>query len=145
MDGQTFDSAQHLGKVVLIDFWFRKCQPCIRALPHVDKLRQTYSKDQLEIVAVNNDERKSTAASFLKSNPHDWPQIYDKDLKASLVGAYGVRLFPTFVVIDQLGNIQYKGSSVSSAAAKVAELVQVPSLPGVAAPVGVVASNNRPG
>ncbi len=144
-DGQVFDSAQHLGKVVLVDFWFRKCQPCVRALPHVDKLRQTYSKEQLTIVAVNNDESKSTAVTFLNRNAHDWPQIFDKETRPSLVSTYGVKLFPTFVVIDQLGNVQYQGSSVATAAAKVAELIQIPSAPATTAPIGVVASGNRPG
>ncbi len=144
-DGQTFDSSQHLGKVLLVDFWFRKCGPCIRALPQVDKLRQTYSKDQLSIVAVNHDQRKSTAVAFLKRNPHDWPQIYDRELRASMVKAYGVKLFPTFVVIDQLGNIQYQGSSITTASAKVSELIRVPSLPNADAPVGVIARGPRAG
>jgi len=144
-DGQVFDSAQHRGKVVLVDFWFRECGPCVRALPQVDKLRSAYSKDQLTIVAVNNDRRKSTATAFLQRNPHDWPQIYDKEQRTSLVDAYGVKLFPTFVVIDQLGNVQYQGSSITTASAKVDELIRTPSIPATAAPVGVVASGNRPG
>lgn len=144
-DGQMFDSAAHLGKVVLVDFWFRECGPCIRALPKVDALRQAYSKDQLSIVAVNHDRQKSTAVAYLQRNPHDWPQIYDRELPNSLVKAYGVTLFPTFVVIDQMGNIQYKGSSIDAASSKVAELVRVPSIPSNSAPVGVIAAGPRTG
>jgi hypothetical protein len=41
---------------------------------------------------------------------------------------YGVQTLPTFVVVDQVGNIQYKGGSVDTATAKVAELVTAPSI-----------------
>ncbi|MCA9411516.1 MAG: TlpA family protein disulfide reductase [Candidatus Omnitrophica bacterium] len=145
LEGGTFDSAQHLGKVVLVDFWFSTCGPCLRAMPHVDKLRKTYSEDQLAIVAVNHDKSKSAATAFLRRNSHDWPQIFDRGLKSSLVKAYGVKLFPTFVVIDQMGNVQYQGTIVQTAAAKVTELIEKPSISENAAGVGVVASGNRPG
>ena len=55
---------------------------------------------------------------------------------------YGVKLLPNFVVIDQVGNIQYQGLDISTATKKVAELVDKPSLPSGIPTGGAVASLN---
>jgi thiol-disulfide isomerase/thioredoxin len=44
------------GKVVLIDFWAYSCINCIRAMPHVEHLYETYKDKGLVVVGVHSPE-----------------------------------------------------------------------------------------
>jgi len=44
------------GKVVLIDFWAYSCINCIRAMPHVEHLYETYKDQGLVVVGVHSPE-----------------------------------------------------------------------------------------
>jgi cytochrome c biogenesis protein CcdA/thiol-disulfide isomerase/thioredoxin len=44
------------GKVVLVDFWTYSCVNCLRTLPFVEKLYQTYEPDGLVVVGVSTPE-----------------------------------------------------------------------------------------
>ena len=44
------------GKVVLIDFWAYSCINCLRAIPHVEHLYQTYKDKGLVVVGVHTPE-----------------------------------------------------------------------------------------
>jgi thiol-disulfide isomerase/thioredoxin len=128
LDGQPADLSSLRGRVVLLDFWRKTCGPCLRAMPKVETLHKQFNQTQLVILGVNCDERESIARSFLQSNPHSWPNIHARSQSANPISLYGISLLPTFVVIDQVGNIQYKGSSIDAASSKVVELVSVPSI-----------------
>jgi hypothetical protein len=108
----------------------------------VAELRKTYPETQLLILGLNTDPTQSAADRHLRQTPHNWPQIYVPSQRTNLRKAYGVVLYPTFVVIDQVGNTQYRGSDVNQAAAKVAELVASPSVPGTQLSAGYIASLN---
>jgi thiol-disulfide isomerase/thioredoxin len=129
MDGGSFDLSQQIGKVTLLDFWKTTCGPCLRAIPTVKTLRGQYGPHQLTVIGINCDERLRTASSYVKSNPHPWPQVHAYSQSPNPIRSYGVSTLPVFVVIDQIGNIQYKGNNITTAVAKVAELAQTPSIP----------------
>jgi thiol-disulfide isomerase/thioredoxin len=127
LSGGHFDLAAQRGKVVVLDYWRESCGPCLKAMSKVVDLRRRYSKDQVEIVGINTDERKATARAYLRSHPHDWDQIHARSQTDDLLGMYRIQLLPHFVVIDRQGNMRYRGGDVDTAAAKVAELVEGPS------------------
>ena len=140
LDGARFNLNEFRGRVVLLDFWRKTCAPCMRAMPKVAQLRSSYSEGQLVVLGINTDERKSTATSFLKKNHHSWPNVHAWSQSIKMTDLYGVKLLPHFVVIDQVGNIQYQGGNVTLASTKVAELVERPSLPSGIPVGGAVAS-----
>lgn len=129
LDGSSFDLSSHKGKVVVLDFWRKTCGPCLKAMPQLAQIRSSYPETQLTILGMNTDETRNEAESFLRSHPHHWPNVHVLSQRTNVLNPYGVRLLPTFVVIDQVGNIQYRGNDVNQAGAKVAELVATPSIP----------------
>src|SRR5690554_6097157 len=40
-------------KVVLLDFWYRGCYPCLKAIPDLIKLQEEF-KDDLVIIGIND-------------------------------------------------------------------------------------------
>lgn len=129
LDGSSFDLASNRGRVVVLDFWRKTCGPCLKAMPKLAEVRRSYGEDKLVILGLNTDERRTEAETFLRQHPHNWRNVHVLSQKANLLNPYMVRLLPTFVVIDQVGNIQYRGGDINQVASKVAELVTSPSLP----------------
>lgn len=57
LDGRSVRLSDHFGKdVVLIDFWATYCEPCLRALPHLDELYKKYRGRGFVVLAVAIDE-----------------------------------------------------------------------------------------
>ncbi len=129
MDGSSFDLSSQKGKVVVLDFWRKTCGPCLKAMPRMEQIRSSFPETKLAILGMNADETRTEAEGFLRTHPHNWPNVHVLSQRTDILSPYGVRMLPVFVVIDQVGNMQYRGNDVNQAAAKVAELVATPSIP----------------
>ncbi|NUN96026.1 MAG: redoxin family protein [Candidatus Omnitrophica bacterium] len=129
MNGGTFDLASHRGRVVVLDFWFSTCGPCLRSMPALEQLRRQFSEDQVVIIGMNADQTRTAAERHIRQSPHPWDHVYTPATRPDLRKTFAVNLYPTFLVIDQVGNIQYRGNNAQQAVAKVVELVQTPSIP----------------
>jgi thioredoxin 1 len=44
-------------KPVIVDFWGQSCQPCLKLLPDVEKLEESY-RDKVKIVKLNSTENR---------------------------------------------------------------------------------------
>jgi len=98
---QSFDINQYKGKVVYLDFWASWCVPCRKSFPWMNQLQQKYSPDDLIIIAVNLDKKKSLAAEFLLENPAKFKIIYDP--KGQLAKQFHIKGMPSSVIFDRNG------------------------------------------
>jgi len=95
------------GKVVLVDFWASWCLPCARALPELEELSRKLTGKPFVIVGVNTDNDDRRLRLFLSRNPSPWPQGRDRT-SAVAKGAYRVRGYPTYLVLDPQGKVVHK-------------------------------------
>ncbi|NGX85412.1 TlpA disulfide reductase family protein [Aequorivita sp. KMM 9714] len=95
-------------KYVLVDFWYKDCFPCIKAIASLNKLRTEYSKNDLTILGLNpydNKEKdKEKLKEFIEINEMNYPTIL---VDNEVTKAYNVRAYPTFYIIDDNGKIVY--------------------------------------
>jgi cytochrome c biogenesis protein CcmG, thiol:disulfide interchange protein DsbE len=104
-DGATVRLADYKGKVVLIDFWASWCPPCKTSFPALDAIYREYQPKGLEVLAVNVDERRHDADTFLEAHPHRLTVLYDP--KGLSPEAFGVKGMPSSFLIDRAGNIRF--------------------------------------
>ena len=104
-DGATVRLADYKGKVVLIDFWASWCPPCKTSFPALDALYREYQAKGLEVLAVNVDERRRDAETFLDAHPHRLTVLYDP--KGVSPQVFGVKGMPSSFLIDRAGNIRF--------------------------------------
>ena len=110
-NGATVQLAAYKGKIVLIDFWASWCPPCKASFPAIDALYGEYRSRGVEVLAVNLDERRRDADTFLGDHPHRLTVLFDPN-GASPV-AFGVKGMPTSFLIDTAGNIRFTHAGYS--------------------------------
>jgi thiol-disulfide isomerase/thioredoxin len=96
--------ADYRGKVVYLDFWSSWCGPCRRAMPHLDTLRQEFSRNDFEVVGVNVDPVAGDGRRFLEQVPVSYPIAMDAAGHAAR--QFGVNVLPALFVIDRDGVVR---------------------------------------
>jgi thiol-disulfide isomerase/thioredoxin len=94
------------GRVVLLDFWTLCCINCIHTLPDLAKIEARYP-GSVVVIGVHwpkFDHEKKTSAIFKAILRYEikHPVVNDADHK--IANAYGVKSWPTLVLIDPDGN-----------------------------------------
>ena len=87
-------------KVIIIDFWYAECYPCIKSLPILEKLSKQYT--DLLILGLNPIDSQASISNFLKKNNITYTNIKAEE---SLKAKYFVRNYPTLFIIDKKGII----------------------------------------
>ena len=100
----SLDRILEKNDVVILNFWTTWCGPCRLEMPQLERLYQELSESGLGIVAINVGEGVDRVRSYLAEKPVSFTVLLDED---ELVSAeYGVRAFPTTVVLDAQGKVQ---------------------------------------
>ncbi|KUG08501.1 TlpA family protein disulfide reductase [Solirubrum puertoriconensis] len=108
INGKKYDSKELLGKVVVLNFWFIGCPPCRREIPDLNRLvEQNAQRQDVVFLAVALDE-KFAIQKFIKENPFAYAQIPGARAMAQ---RYGIRAFPTNVVLDKEGKVVFHALS----------------------------------
>jgi cytochrome c biogenesis protein CcmG, thiol:disulfide interchange protein DsbE len=66
LSGKSVSLYQHLGKVVVLDFWATWCPPCRMSIPELVKLQEKYREKGLVIIGVSLDD-PNTKNAYLES------------------------------------------------------------------------------
>jgi peroxiredoxin len=101
-DGKKISLSQMKGKIVLIDFFFVGCVPCMNTLAPLDRLHEKYKNKNFVILSVSDRDSKKLVTAFKKIQ-----QIKKKMYPngGDVAKLYHVTAAPTFYFIDQEGKI----------------------------------------
>ena len=91
------------GSVVVLNFWATWCAPCIKEMPSLDRLQQSFDPKDVRVLAVATGRHSVPKVErFLEQNDIRTLQIlYDR--KTKLSGALSVISIPVTVLIDRNG------------------------------------------
>lgn len=110
LDGRTYSLAGLRGKVVVLDFWYRGCPWCIRAMPALKALAEEFAGRPVQIVGMNVDRDSSDARFVVEKLGLNYPNLLATDVPK----AYLVRGYPTLFVVDRQGKIAHAKVGYSS-------------------------------
>ncbi len=96
--------ADYRGKVVLLNFWWSQCAPCIEELPSLLQLH--HDNPNLAVLAVSIDEDPGSYSRFIARHHMDLITVRDPDQAAPKL--FNTDMWPETYVIDRKGFIQRK-------------------------------------
>lgn len=107
VDGAEYRLSDLRGSVVLVNFWASWCQPCVKEIPNLQRLRASYAGKPFEILAINVMEDENQVRHFVTLHGINFPVLLDRDGKQ--FAAWGSEVLPTTFVIDATGIVRYVG------------------------------------
>ncbi|MBV5276641.1 TlpA family protein disulfide reductase, partial [bacterium] len=103
MQGLRWRFVDLRGQALVINFWASWCEPCRAEMPSLEKLASQYP-GRLRVLTINFKESPRTVAAFKERLSLQLPVVIDAD--GVLAKTYGVRIFPSTVLIDSSGKVR---------------------------------------
>ena len=101
LDGEAIELDSLRGSVVVLNFWFLACPPCLAEIPKLNTLVQEHAEAPVSFYALTFDEAPSVR-EFLAEHSFDYQVICTTlDELESL----GVSTYPSHLVIDGEGRV----------------------------------------
>ena len=126
----VFSVIDNKGKVVIINFWYTSCTPCVQELPHFDSLYKKYS-DDVVVIAIHE-------ASIYNSNPQAVKDFINSQFEGfSILFGYddlnsqyysilgGKQAWPMTIIVDQEGVVSFVRQGSLTHDALEAEIVKL--------------------
>jgi thiol-disulfide isomerase/thioredoxin len=76
LDGKTFDTKDHLGKVVLIDFFATFCSPCKRVTKTITEVKDMYP-DKISVLIIAPDRDIEKLKKYQSNLKYKFPTHFD--------------------------------------------------------------------
>ena len=104
------------GRVVLLNFWVFTCYNCTNTVPSLVDFDRQYRDRGLTLIGIHTPEFPPYAGEHDRANVQRaleqyrirYPNAQDNDRRTW--DLYGIRFWPSFVLIDKRGNIRYEGA-----------------------------------
>ncbi len=102
-DGDALSLQDHVGDVVLLNFWATWCVPCRVEMPLLESMYAANKGSGFVVLAVNFDESRDLVTGFGEELGLTFPLLLDPG--GEVQDLYRVRGYPTSVVLDREGRI----------------------------------------
>jgi thiol-disulfide isomerase/thioredoxin len=105
-DNSMVDFSKLKGNVILLEFWFKNCGPCVQAVPKLNAIHEKYKdrKFQLFGIEYREDFPQENLMAYVEKIKIAYPTLYKG---GSLAATYKVTAAPTFMIIDKKGDVIY--------------------------------------
>lgn len=109
IDGNTHTLETLKGKIIILNFWFIRCQPCVAEIPDLNELQAKFRDKEVMFFAVALD-NKTDLETFLESHPFDFTII---PKGGALANRFKIPHYPFNIIIDQNGKMRYVSEALS--------------------------------
>jgi thiol-disulfide isomerase/thioredoxin len=115
-DGRPHRLREYRGRVVVLDFWYKGCGWCIKAMPQINELALAYKSKGVAVLGMNFDEVDEDALSVIRREHPVYATLkarpVEKFYRSSDFGC------PFFIVLDQTGRVRHVEAGYSPDLAK---------------------------
>ena len=105
LDGTEIATESLRGKVVVVKFFAKYCEPCKRTLPAIERLHK--ARPDMVVIGIAEDEHESDAREITAQFGLTFPVIHDTG--NALSGRFRVTEMPSTFVVDRAGSVRWVG------------------------------------
>jgi thiol-disulfide isomerase/thioredoxin len=91
------------GKIVVVNFWFVSCMPCLMEMPDLNEVVEKYKGQDVVFIAPTFDNQATIGKLFADGSRSFAYRIIPEYME--LINQYGIKSFPTHMIIDRNGII----------------------------------------
>jgi len=115
-DGRPHHLRDYRGRIVVLDFWYKGCGWCIKAMPQINELALAYKSKGVAVLGMNVDEEDEDALSVIRSEHPAYATLKARPAEKFYCSSdFGC---PFFIVLDQTGRVRHVESGYSPDLAK---------------------------
>jgi thiol-disulfide isomerase/thioredoxin len=120
LNGQPWEFRQRRGRLVLLDFWGSWCLYCVQAIPHLNGLQQQFGPRGLEVIGIAYEdgmpqERVHKVERVCRARQVNYRVLMGGDRTTCPVRTqFAVSAWPTLVLLDEEGQILWRGEGLNS-------------------------------
>ncbi|GAA3640847.1 TlpA disulfide reductase family protein [Microbacterium awajiense] len=106
--GEVASSDDYRGGVLVVNFWYAACGPCIVEAPMLEEVWQEYQNEGVAFLGVNIYDQPATARSFARDNNVTYPSVIDVNdgsVKLAFAQITPIQATPTTLVVDRNGRV----------------------------------------
>ncbi len=108
VNGNKYSLEKLKGKIIVMNFWFVECKPCVMEIPDLNKLVEKY-KDK-EVVYLGFAINKTLELnSFLRKKEFKYHIIPDS---REVINSYKISAYPTHIIINKNAEIVFSTSGL---------------------------------
>jgi thiol-disulfide isomerase/thioredoxin len=106
LDGKTTKFSRVKKKITVLNFWATWCGPCVEEIPSLNRLREKFKAEGLEVIGVNmDDDPGKVLPAFFKKIPVEFPTFVDPE--GVLADKLSVGGLPFSAVIDDENRVLF--------------------------------------
>ena len=110
--GTTFGSADTLGSVTVVNFWYAGCAPCRAEAPDLVAVYDEFSPEGVQFVGINTRDQVAQAEQFAAQFGVEYPSIMDnangRATQRAFAGQIPLNAVPTTLVLDAEGRVAHR-------------------------------------
>lgn len=126
--GGTFGSADTLGSVTVVNFWYAGCAPCRAEAPDLVAAYGEFAPRGVAFVGVNTRDQVAQAAQFSEEFGVEYPSIMDsagdRSVQRAFAGQIPLNAVPTTLVLDAEGRVAHRVLGRLAGESQLATLVE---------------------
>lgn len=103
--GEPLETKDLAGRVYVVEFWAMWCKPCVENISHLNKLSNKYRELGVEFVALSEDKSAEEVRRFVREKGIKYRVAIDN----GTADWFGVRGYPTMVVVNHRGKVAWEG------------------------------------
>jgi len=109
---KTIHAAEMNSDLIILDFWFVGCLPCIEDHKKTSKSLSFLKQNNAELISISNDDSYQTWKSYLEKHNYPWAQ-YKKPLAVeNIISQLGITTYPTYILLNKKGDILFSTYSL---------------------------------
>ncbi|MFA5607546.1 MAG: TlpA disulfide reductase family protein [Leucobacter sp.] len=110
--GDPFGSADTLGSVTVVNFWYAGCAPCRAEAGDLVEAHEEFGPEGVQFVGVNTRDQVAQAQQFSEQFGIEYPSIMDSEggraVQRAFAGQVPLNAVPTTLILDSEGRVAHR-------------------------------------